>query len=34
MDTIKMKLSSSFKMQDLEEAKYALGTEIKQNHKL
>ena len=33
MDSIKAKLSASFKMQDLGEAKYILGIEIKRNHK-
>ena len=34
MDSIKAKLSASFKMQDLGEAKYILGIEIKRNRKL
>ena len=34
MDSIKAKLSSSFKMQDLGEAKYILGIEINCNHTL
>ena len=34
MDSIKAKLSSSFKIQDLGEAKYILGIEIKHNHTL
>ena len=34
MDSIKAKLSASFKMRDLGEAKYILGIEIKRNCKL
>ena len=34
MDSIKAKLSASFKMRDLGEAKYILGIEIKRNRKL
>ena len=34
MDSVKVKLSSGFKMRDLEEAKYILGIESKQNHAL
>ena len=34
MNTIKAQLSASFKMQDLGEAKYILGIEIKRNQEL
>ncbi|KIJ15153.1 hypothetical protein PAXINDRAFT_38949, partial [Paxillus involutus ATCC 200175] len=34
VDSIKAKLSASFKMHDLGEAKYILGIEIKRNRKL
>ena len=34
MDSIKAKLSASFKMWDLGEAKYIVGIKIKRNHKL